>query len=120
MRQLEDLFSVFPLIETERLILRQLTLEDAEDFFVCHSDPEAFRYSRHSEETSLQSATHTLNRLLKWYQDRFMLCWRLYSKRISASLEGFRCKSGVTYITLQKSAIGSARSTGERDMPPKP
>ncbi|HZS75690.1 MAG TPA: GNAT family protein [Ktedonobacteraceae bacterium] len=80
MRQLEDLFSVFPLIETERLILRQLTLEDAEDFFVCHSDPEAFRYSRHSEETSLQSATHTLNRLLKWYQDRFMLCWAIVLK----------------------------------------
>jgi ribosomal-protein-alanine N-acetyltransferase len=79
-RQLEDLFSVFPLIETERLILRQLKLEDAEDFFVCHSDPEAFRYSRHSEETSLQSATHTLNRLLKWYQDRFMLCWAIVLK----------------------------------------
>ena len=49
MRQLEDLFSVFPLIESERLILRQLTPEDAPDFFACYADPEVFRYSRHSE-----------------------------------------------------------------------
>jgi len=69
MRQLEDLFSVFPLIESERLILRQLTPEDAPDFFACHSDPEVFRYSRRSEETSLESATRTLNILFKRHQD---------------------------------------------------
>jgi [ribosomal protein S5]-alanine N-acetyltransferase len=80
MRQLADLFSVFPLIESERLLLRQHTPEDAPDCFACYSDPEVFRYSRRSEETSLESATHTLNRLLKWHQERFMLCWAIVLK----------------------------------------
>ena len=80
MRQLEDLFSVFPLIESERLILRQITPKDAADLFACQSDPEVFRYSRRSEETSLESATHTLNRLLKWHQERFMLSWAIVLK----------------------------------------
>lgn len=67
MKQLEDLFSVFPRIETERLMLRQHTPEDAADCFACYADPEVFKYSPLSEETSLQSATHTLNRLLTWH-----------------------------------------------------
>ena len=80
MKQLEDLFAVFPLIESERLLLRQHTLEDAADCFACYADPEVFRYSPLSEEISLESATHTLNRLLTWHQERFLLCWALVLK----------------------------------------
>src|SRR5712692_4022584 len=80
MRQLEDLFSVFPLIESERLLVRQLTPEDAADVFACESDPEVFRYSRRSEETSLESATQMLNILFKRHQERIMLCWAIVLK----------------------------------------
>ncbi len=80
MRLLEDLFSDFPLIESERLLLRQHTPEDAADCFACYSDPEVFRYSPLSEETSLESATQTLNRLLTWHQERFLLCWAIVLK----------------------------------------
>jgi len=61
-------------------MLRQLTPEDALDFFACHSDPEVFRYSRRSEETSLESATRTLNILFKRHQERIMLCWAIVLK----------------------------------------
>ncbi len=80
MRQLEDLFSVFPLIESNRLLLRQLMPEDAPDFFACQSDPEVFRYSRRSEETSLESAMHTLNILFQRHQERTMLSWAIVLK----------------------------------------
>jgi [ribosomal protein S5]-alanine N-acetyltransferase len=80
MRQLEDLFSVFPLIESNRLLLRQLMPEDAPDFFACQSDPEVFRYNRRSEETSLESATHTLNILFQRHQERTMLSWAIVLK----------------------------------------
>lgn len=80
MRQLDDLFSVFPLIESKRLILRQPMSEDALDFFACHSDPEVFRYSRRSEDTSFESATQTLNKLFTWHQERFMLSWAIVLK----------------------------------------
>jgi ribosomal-protein-alanine N-acetyltransferase len=80
MKQLEDLFSVFPLIESERLLLRQLVPEDVADVFACESDPEVFRYSRRSEETSLESARQMLNLLLKRQQERLMLCWAIVLK----------------------------------------
>src|SRR5258708_13109020 len=80
MRQLEDLFSVFPLIESNRLLLRQLMPEDAPDFFACQSDPEVFRYNRRSEETSLDSATHTLNILFHRHQGPTILSWAIVLK----------------------------------------
>lgn len=80
MRPLQDLFSVFPVIESERLILRQLTSEDATDFFACQSDPEVFRYAGRSEETSLESARHMLNILFQRHQEQTMLSWAIVLK----------------------------------------
>lgn len=80
MRSLQDLFSVFPVIESERLILRQLTLEDAADFFACQSDPDVFRYAGRSEETSLESARQMLNILFKRQQEQTMLSWAIVLK----------------------------------------
>ena len=80
MRPLEDLFSILPIIESKRLILRQLTPEDAPDFFACQSDPEVFRYSGRSEEISLESARHTLNILFQRHQERTMLSWAIVLK----------------------------------------
>jgi [ribosomal protein S5]-alanine N-acetyltransferase len=80
MKPLEYLFSIFPIIESKRLILRQLTPEDAPDFFACQSDPEVFRYSGRSKEPSLESATHTLNILFKRHQERTMLSWAIVLK----------------------------------------
>jgi [ribosomal protein S5]-alanine N-acetyltransferase len=80
MRQLEDLFSVIPIIESERLILRQLTSEDAADFFACQSDPDVFRHAGRTEETSLESARHMLNILFKRHQERTMLSWAIVLK----------------------------------------
>ena len=80
MRPLQDLFSVFPVIESERLILRQLTPEDAPDFFACQSEPEAFRYAGRSEEPSLESARHMLNILFQRHQEQTMLSWAIVLK----------------------------------------
>jgi ribosomal-protein-alanine N-acetyltransferase len=80
MRSLQDLFSVFPIIESGRLILRQVTLEDAPDFFACQSDPDVFRYAGRSEETSLESARHMLNILFKRHQEQTMLSWAIVLK----------------------------------------
>lgn len=35
---------MFPELETERLVLREITKEDADDVFACFSNPEAMRY----------------------------------------------------------------------------
>ena len=36
MKSLQFLFSDFPIIESKRLILRQLTIDDAADFYACN------------------------------------------------------------------------------------
>ena len=41
---LELNFDPFPVLETERLVLRQITLEDAPDIFALRSDPDAMKY----------------------------------------------------------------------------
>lgn len=41
---LELNFNPFPIIETERLILRRTTLKDADDYFILRSSPEAMKY----------------------------------------------------------------------------
>jgi ribosomal-protein-alanine N-acetyltransferase len=80
MRPLQDLFSVFPLIESERLLLRQVIPEDAGDFFACQSDPEVFKYAGRCEETSLESARDRLNILFKRHQEQTMLSWAIVLK----------------------------------------
>lgn len=37
-------FKPFPVLETERLLLREITLEDAPAFFLCRSDAETMQY----------------------------------------------------------------------------
>ncbi len=80
MRTLQDLFSVFPILESGRLMLRQLTPEDAVDFFACQSDPEVFRYAGRTEETSLESARQMLNILFKRHQEQTLLSWAIVLK----------------------------------------
>jgi [ribosomal protein S5]-alanine N-acetyltransferase len=80
MRSLQDLFSVFPMLESERLILRQLTPEDAADFFACQSDPDVFRYAGRSEETSLESARQMLNILFERHREQTLLSWAIVLK----------------------------------------
>jgi ribosomal-protein-alanine N-acetyltransferase len=38
------IFTPFPILETERLLMRQFWVEDAADLFVMRSDPEVMRY----------------------------------------------------------------------------
>ncbi len=80
--QLEGLFLAFPVIETERLILRQFTPDDAQALFVCLSEPDVWRYSRRPVPTSLEGITHHLDTLLKRYQERTMVTWAIVLKEI--------------------------------------
>lgn len=40
----DDIFQTFPQLETPRLLLREITLDDAEDMFRNYSDPQVMRY----------------------------------------------------------------------------
>lgn len=42
--KIEDIFGNLPVLETERMILRPITMDDAEDMYAYGSDPEVTRY----------------------------------------------------------------------------
>lgn len=42
--EVSEIYSDLPILETDRLLLRKITVEDAEDMFKYGSDPEVSRY----------------------------------------------------------------------------
>lgn len=49
-------FQPFPTLETERLLLRRVTLQDAPQIFILRSDPEILRYIGRDPATTVQDA----------------------------------------------------------------
>jgi ribosomal-protein-alanine N-acetyltransferase len=51
---LELNFDPFPILETERLVLRRTTLDDADDYFFLRSSPEAMKHICKPLHTSIE------------------------------------------------------------------
>ena len=64
----------FPLLRTERLLLREITLEDAPAVFAFRSDPEVQRYNG-GVLTRLEQAADLIRQLAAGYQEQTMLEW---------------------------------------------
>jgi [ribosomal protein S5]-alanine N-acetyltransferase len=60
-------FADLPKIETERLILRKITLDDAEDIYVYASNEEVTRYVTWDTHSSLSDTTEFINSFLPQY-----------------------------------------------------
>src|SRR5690349_12982701 len=56
----------FPVLETERVILRQINISDAYDFFRIYSDAESMKYR---ETKLLENFDEALQHILKYQQD---------------------------------------------------
>ena len=56
-------FSPFPTLQTERLILRKLSLDDAEEIFFLRSDEEVNRYLDRKKANDLDDALAFINRV---------------------------------------------------------
>jgi ribosomal-protein-alanine N-acetyltransferase len=60
--------SDFPYLETERLLLRELTASDAHDVFAIHSDRQAMRWFGSDPLTSVQEAQKLIETFAGWRQ----------------------------------------------------
>ena len=56
------------LIETERLLLREITLDDKEDLFRLHSDPEVQKYTGEPVVRSLEEIENAIERRIVHYK----------------------------------------------------
>ncbi|NJN18707.1 MAG: GNAT family N-acetyltransferase [Oscillochloris sp.] len=64
MLELEQAFVPFPLLETERLILREITTDDADAMFQIMSDPQVMRYFGQSPLRDLDAAVQRITRFI--------------------------------------------------------
>jgi RimJ/RimL family protein N-acetyltransferase len=55
-------------LETDRLLLRRFTMDDADDLFALDSDPAVRRYAEDGEPVSRQAAVESINWFLTHYE----------------------------------------------------
>lgn len=69
---------VMPLLETERLMLRNLALENAEDLFRYGSNEHVSRYTTFRTHTSVEDAVNFISAMLSLPEHQF--CWGISLK----------------------------------------
>ena len=75
-----DILAHLPTIETERLLLRKITLNDASDMFEYASNPEVSEYTMWSTHTSIEDTKYFLQSLTKMYKRRELVDWGIVHK----------------------------------------
>ena len=78
--KLLDILANLPTIETERLLLRKITLNDASDMFDYASNPEVSEYTMWSTHTSIEDTKYFLKSLTKMYKRRELVDWGIVHK----------------------------------------
>lgn len=74
-------FTPFPILETERLILRAVTPEDAEEMFIQRTDKEITRYIlRKKTDASPADTLEVIKRITKQVEDNEAICWIIMLK----------------------------------------
>jgi ribosomal-protein-alanine N-acetyltransferase len=73
----DALFATFPHIETERLELREVTLEHAEDLFRIRSQPDGARYGPDPWKDQRQ-AEKVIRQWHKWFLDKEDIPWGIF------------------------------------------
>jgi ribosomal-protein-alanine N-acetyltransferase len=77
----EDIFCELPELETDRLVMRMLSLDDAKDIFDYTSDPEFAKYLSWGPATSIDDSISFLSDAMFRYQLGDVAGWGLVNKR---------------------------------------
>ena len=78
--KIEDIFDNLPTLHTKSLILRKMTLEDAEDLFEYASDPEVTRYVTWEPHKSVNDSINFLKSALQKYENKKVSEWGIIYK----------------------------------------
>jgi ribosomal-protein-alanine N-acetyltransferase len=79
--KIEDVFGPLPLLETKRLILRKMTIDDAEDLFEYASDPEVARQVLWNAHRCIEDARNYLLYMIKKYEHLDVAEWGIVHKQ---------------------------------------
>lgn len=114
----QEFYSNLPRLETERLVIRKLTLEDAKDYYAFASDPEVVKYLRWGPHPSPEATEEYLRGVLSQYAEGKDSPWGIELKsegKIIGSIHLMRLdfshsKSQVGYV-LSRPYWGSGYMT---------
>jgi len=73
-------FQEFPIIETERFLLRELQPDDAEDYFNYFSDHEVTKFWGYDSPKDVKTVTSTFVRFSNAFKRKEMIVWGISSK----------------------------------------
>lgn len=90
----QDYFSHLPVVETPRLILRRLTMRDAEDMYAYSKDPEVARHVLWDAHRSLWETKAYLRFMLRQYRNGMPSSWGIVDK------ESGRVIGTIGYMSL--------------------
>ena len=82
-------YGEFPRLETDRLVLRELTSADAHDLFQIFSNSEVTRYYDLDTFTQMQQAAELIDRFRQRYERQIGLRWALTLKEDPGGVVGY-------------------------------
>lgn len=104
----QDIFRNLKTLETERLILRKMTLEDAEDMFEYASDPDVAKYTTWDAHQSIKDSKFFLEIVVERYKNRQITDWGIVHKE-EGKLIG-TCGFAECHLFHSRAEIGYALS----------
>jgi [ribosomal protein S5]-alanine N-acetyltransferase len=78
--EIGKIFSSFPILETERLKLRKITLEDVEDMYSYCSNEEVPKYASWNPHTSLLETKESIERIISQWENNKLVHWGIEYK----------------------------------------
>lgn len=76
----DEVFNTFPVLETERLILRQFTVNDIDDFYKIYSDPLAMKYFGRLPVTAIEETEIAVNKIIDAFKNKEGIRWAITLK----------------------------------------
>ncbi len=77
---IDAMFTTFPVLTTERLLLRQIQMADAEDLFATFSDEVVMEFYGHLPHESVEDSRELIRNQHKWYAQHESIRWGITLK----------------------------------------
>jgi [ribosomal protein S5]-alanine N-acetyltransferase len=77
---IDKIFSDFPILETQRLKLRKITLDDVEDMHLYCSNEEVPKYASWNAHNSLAETKETIQRIIDQWENKKLIHWGIEDK----------------------------------------
>jgi ribosomal-protein-alanine N-acetyltransferase len=104
-----DIFNFFPVLETERVTLRKITLADAEDFFGYYSNPQVTKYLDWRGPSTIEEAQEVIQAWNNNYEQKMIIPWGIalkHSDRLIGTIPFIPIRGTFESTPLFPTAVG--------------